>query len=98
MRHRKIILGGLWLFILVVLVAFRAVVLPFAAAALVAYLVAPLVNRMAQLKIAGHSFPRWSAILVIYAVFFVGVYLLLFLLVPQIYRELARISRGVEVT
>lgn len=92
-RKRLLILAGLWLAIAVALVAFRSVVMPFAGAALIAYLVQPLVARITRVKVAGRSVPRWVAILLIYAGFFVGVYLFFVALVPQLYREVARVSR-----
>ncbi|MDC0709648.1 AI-2E family transporter [Stigmatella sp. ncwal1] len=92
-RKRLIILACLWLAIAGVLIAFRSVVMPFAGAALIAYLVQPLVARITRWKVAGRAVPRWVAILLIYALFFVGVYLFFIALVPQLYRELARISR-----
>jgi predicted PurR-regulated permease PerM len=44
-------------------------------------------------KVAGRPVPRWVAILLIYAGFFVAVYLFFVALVPQLYREIARVSR-----
>ncbi|MCE9667529.1 AI-2E family transporter [Myxococcus stipitatus] len=92
-RKRLLVLAGLWLSVAAVLVVFRSVVMPFAGAALIAYLVQPLVARITRVKVAGRALPRWAAILLIYAGFFVGVYLFLVALVPQLYREMARISR-----
>lgn len=92
-RKRLVILACLWVTILAVLVLFRSVVMPFAGAALIAYLVQPLVARIMRLRVAGRAIPHWVAILIIYALFFVGVYLFFIALVPQLYRELARISR-----
>lgn len=92
-RRRLMILGGLWLFVLAVLIVFRSVVMPFAAAALIAYLVAPLVSRLTRLRIRDRQVPRWVAILLIYAAFFTLVYLAFIALVPQLYREVGRISR-----
>jgi putative heme transporter len=92
-RKRLLILGGLWVAMLAVLVALRSVVLPFAGAALIAYLVQPLVARMTRVQVRGRSVPRWVAILLIYAGFFLAVYLFSIALLPQLYRELARISR-----
>lgn len=92
-RRRLIILACLWVAIAGVLFAFRSVVMPFAGAALIAYLVQPLVARITRWKVAGRPVPRWVAILLIYALFFLGVYLFFIALVPQLYRELARISR-----
>src|SRR5215217_6734946 len=92
-RKRLLILGALWLVVAAALVTFRSVVMPFAGAALIAYLVQPLVARITRLQVAGRKVPHWAAILLIYAGFFVGVYLFLVALVPQLYREMARVSR-----
>ncbi|WP_342375612.1 AI-2E family transporter [Myxococcus stipitatus] len=94
-RKRLLVLGALWLVVAAALVTFRSVVMPFAGAALIAYLVQPLVARITRVKVAGRAVPRWVAILLIYAGFFVGVYLFIVALVPQLYREMARVSRDV---
>ncbi|GHG63659.1 AI-2E family transporter [Comamonas sp. JC664] len=92
-RKRLLLLGALWLSMVLLLLAFRSVVMPFAGAALIAYLVQPLVRRISQVKVAGRPVPRWAALLLIYAGFFVGVYLFFVALVPQLYREMSRVSR-----
>jgi predicted PurR-regulated permease PerM len=92
-RKRLYLLAGLWVSISLALLAFRSVVMPFAGAALIAYLVHPLVARITRVRVAGRQVPRWVAILLIYTLFFVGAYLFFIALVPQLYRELARISR-----
>ncbi|MGQ0506099.1 MAG: AI-2E family transporter, partial [Myxococcaceae bacterium] len=94
-RRRWAILAALWTFVITVLLAFRSVVVFFAGAALIAYLVAPLVNKLTQIRIARRPLPRWAAILIIYAAFFLLLYLAVLGLVPQLYRELARIIKGV---
>jgi predicted PurR-regulated permease PerM len=96
-RQRLLILAGLWLLLVVVAVLFRAVLLPFAGAALVAYLIAPLVNRLEGMQLKGHRVPRWVAVLLIYQLFFLALHLFFVALVPNIYGELVRISReGVD--
>jgi predicted PurR-regulated permease PerM len=92
-RKRFYILAGLWLTVAVILVLFHSVLLPFASAALIAYLVHPLVTRISLLQVRGRNIPRWAAILLIYALFFLVTYLFFITMVPQLYRELARISR-----
>jgi len=92
-RKRLLILLGLWLTVVVILVAFHSVLLPFASAALIAYLVHPLVTRITRMQVRGNNVPRWVAILTIYAGFFLVAYLFFVAMVPQLYRELARISR-----
>jgi putative heme transporter len=92
-RKHLLILLGLWLTVVVVLVACHSVLLPFASAALIAYLVHPLVTRITRLQVRGKSVPRWVAILAIYVLFFLVAYLFFITMVPQLYQELARISR-----
>jgi predicted PurR-regulated permease PerM len=92
-RRRVWILGGLWFFALAVLIVFHRVVLPFAAAAIIAFLLAPLVSGLSKVRIRSRQLPRWLAILLIYAAFFVVVYVGIVSVVPQIYKELAKISR-----
>lgn len=94
-KRRLITLALLWVFAIAVLLFFRSVVVPFAGAALIAYLVAPAVHWLCRLKLKNRSIPRWVAILTIYTAFFIVVYLFIVGFFPQIYRELARISRDV---
>ncbi len=94
-RRRLLALAALWVFAIAVLVLFHSVVLPFAGAALIAFLAAPAVDRISRLRFGQRTVPRWVAILLIYAAFFLSVYLFIVGFFPQIYRELVRISRDV---
>jgi predicted PurR-regulated permease PerM len=85
-------LVALWIALIAVPLVFPSAILPFAGSALIAYLVAPLVHWLTGRRIAGRAIPRWGAILLIYAVFFGVIYLFTIAIVPQLYRELARIS------
>jgi putative heme transporter len=92
LRRRAVLLGSLWLTLLLLGVVFRSAFLPLVGAALIAYLVAPLVRRLERVTVARRSPPRAAAILLIYAAFFGVVYLFAVAIVPQLYRELTRIS------
>lgn len=50
-----------------ILWVFRAVLAPFLIALVVAYVFAPVVDRLERVVIAGHKPPRWAAVLVLYA-------------------------------
>jgi putative heme transporter len=91
-RRRATMLVILWLALVAVPVLFPSAILPFAGSALIAYLVAPMVNWLTSQRIRGRLIPRWVAILLIYAVFFCGVYLFMIAIVPQLYREMVRIT------
>ncbi|MGO8969668.1 MAG: AI-2E family transporter [Myxococcaceae bacterium] len=92
LRRRAVLLGSLWLSLLVLGLLFRSALLPLVGAALIAYLVAPLVRRLEGMSLAGRTLPRAVAILLIYTAFFGAVYLFAVAIVPQLYRELTRIS------
>jgi predicted PurR-regulated permease PerM len=89
---RLLILAGLWACLALVALLFRGVLLPFAGAALIAYLIAPAVERLGRVRLRGGHVPRWAAVLLIYTLFFFGLYLFFVALVPNIYAELVRIS------
>lgn len=91
-RRRATLLVVLWVALAVVPIAFPAAMLPFAGSALIAYLVAPIVDWLTGQKVFGRVIPRWVAILLIYALFFLLAYLFIVAIVPQLYRELVRIS------
>ncbi|HTS82059.1 MAG TPA: AI-2E family transporter [Myxococcaceae bacterium] len=91
-RRRATLLVLLWIALAVVPIVFPAAFLPFAGSALIAYLVAPILDWLTGRRIRGWAIPRWGAILLIYALFFLFSYLFLIAIVPQLYRELVRIS------
>jgi predicted PurR-regulated permease PerM len=59
-------LWGFGLFCIFIVYAFREVVLPFLFAVLVAYILAPLVDRFERMKIKGKPFPRGLAVVILY--------------------------------
>src|SRR5438045_2226275 len=59
-------LWGFALFCILVVYLFRDVALPFLFAILVAYILAPVVNRLSAIKIRGRGFPRALAVIVLY--------------------------------
>lgn len=65
--RRTLVLTLLWLFIMGVLFRFRSVLLPFGLAVLLAFILEPLVELVAKLKIRGRTIPRIGAIIGIYA-------------------------------
>jgi predicted PurR-regulated permease PerM len=87
-------LWGFGLFILVVLVVFRAVVLPFILGIAVAYVLAPVVATLSAAPV-GRSWrvPRWLAIVVVYLGLLTafGVFFTLFL--PRLSSDMAHLFR-----
>jgi predicted PurR-regulated permease PerM len=79
-----------WAMVLAVVLAAREALLPFVLAALAAYVIDPLIERLARLRVGPRAVPRWAAVLLVYFVLSGGVYLLAVSIVPQIYREAVR--------
>jgi predicted PurR-regulated permease PerM len=84
---------GFLLFCVLVVYAFRAVALPFVFAVLVAYILAPLVDRMSRLRVAGRPFPRGLSVVIIYInlIALLGVFLGYF--IPKLSGDFARLFR-----
>jgi predicted PurR-regulated permease PerM len=87
-------LWGFGLFIIVVLIVFRAVVLPFILGLAVAYVLAPVVATLSAAPIGrAWRVPRWLAIIVVYLGLLtaLGVFFTLFL--PRLSSDFARLFR-----
>jgi predicted PurR-regulated permease PerM len=80
----------LWTFVLATLVAARGVLLPFILAALAAYVIDPLIARLARRHVRGRRIPRAVAVFAVYLVLGAAGYLFAVSVVPQIYREAVR--------
>jgi predicted PurR-regulated permease PerM len=90
-RAQLLALTGLvWALVLGTLLLAWAVLLPFVLAALAAYVIDPMIARLARVKVAGRRIPRVAAVVLVYLVLSGGVYLLAVSVVPQIYREAVR--------
>lgn len=79
-----------WLGIAAVLAGFRAVLLPFAFALLLAYLLQPLLERVIHLR-KPQPLPRWIGVLSLYGAIFLVLGLGGVTVVPQLYQELSRV-------
>jgi predicted PurR-regulated permease PerM len=84
---------ALLLFCVFVLWLGRSVLLPFVFAGLIAYILAPIVKWMADRRDGTHRMPRGLAIIVCYLVFIAGVAGFMFLLVPRLSNDVARIGQ-----
>ncbi len=74
------------------LLYFREVALPFLLGALLAYVLDPPVDRLSAAKVGSRRVPRWAAIVGLYAAGAAAVALFASLTVPQLLREIARLS------
>ncbi len=80
----------LWVVVLGIVVGERDVLLPFILAALAAYVIDPVIARLALIHVRGRRIPRWVAVVVVFVVLGAGVYVFAVSVVPQIYREVIR--------
>ncbi|HUS67479.1 MAG TPA: AI-2E family transporter [Kofleriaceae bacterium] len=86
-------LWGFLGFAILVLVLARHVVLPFIFALLVAYIFAPIVNRMSRTRDGRKRMPRGLAIILCYIVLLTAVGLFLVALLPRLYKDVGRLGR-----
>jgi predicted PurR-regulated permease PerM len=83
---------GFPLFVLAIVVVGRSVLLPFVFAALIAYILAPLVRRMTERADGSRRMPRGLAIILCYLAFLASVAGFGMLIVPHLARDVARLG------
>jgi predicted PurR-regulated permease PerM len=86
-------LWGFALFCVLVVYLFRAVALPFLFAILVAYILAPVVNRFSRVQIRGRRFPRALAVIVLYVNILAVLSLFIGYFIPKLSGDFARLFR-----
>ena len=86
-------LWGFALFCVLVVYLFRSVALPFLFAILVAYILAPVVNRFARIQIRGRPFPRALAVILLYVNILAILGLFIGYFIPKLSGDFARLFR-----
>lgn len=87
-RRRRQVFAAVSVTALVLLLAVaRAVLLPFVLGALLAYVLAPVVNGATRLRLGGRSVPRWVAVLVIYITLVTSLVVTSIVVVPRLVGE-----------
>jgi predicted PurR-regulated permease PerM len=86
-------LWGFLGFALLVLFLARHIVLPFIFALLVAYIFAPVVNRMSRSREGKKRMPRGLAIIICYIVLLAAISTFMLALLPRIYKDLSRLGK-----
>jgi predicted PurR-regulated permease PerM len=82
--------AAVWLIALVVLALAWRVLLPFLLAALLAYVIDPIITGMSRDRVGWWAVPRWAAVLAVYAVIGAALWLMAVSIVPQVYGEAVR--------
>jgi predicted PurR-regulated permease PerM len=86
-------LWGFLLFCIFIVYVFRDVALPFVFAILVAYILAPLVDRLSRIDLAGRRMPRGLAVIVIYINIIALLGLFVGYFIPKLSGDFARLFR-----
>jgi predicted PurR-regulated permease PerM len=86
-------LWGFALFCVFVVYLFREVALPFLFAILVAYILAPLVERFSRLRVGNRPFPRAAAVIILYVNILAALGLFIGYFVPKLSGDFARLFR-----
>lgn len=86
-------LWGFALFCIFVVYIFRQVALPFLFAILVAYILAPLVDRFERISIRGRPFPRGLAVIILYVNIIALLVLFVSYFIPKLSSDFARLFR-----
>jgi len=86
-------LWGFLLFCISIVYVFRDVALPFVFAVLLAYVMAPLVDRLSRLRLAGRAVPRGLAVVVIYINVIAVLGLFIGYFIPKLSGDFARLFR-----
>ena len=86
-------LWGFALFCVFVVYIFRDVALPFVFALLVTYILAPVVDRMARLRLAGRPMPRGVAVILLYINVIAILALFIGYFIPKLSADIARVFR-----
>lgn len=86
-------LWGFALFCLFIVYLFRTIALPFVFAILMAYLLAPVVDRMCRLQVAGRRVSRGAAVLALYVVVLSVLGASISFVVPRLSGDFARLFR-----
>ncbi|MDQ3032626.1 MAG: AI-2E family transporter [Myxococcota bacterium] len=84
--------------VVAILWVFRDILAPFLIALIVAYVFAPVVDRMASVRVAGRKPPRWLAVLVLYASLLGTMAATIAIGAPLLVSEIQRLSRDMPRT
>lgn len=92
-RRRRIFFGFWGALVLAALLLFRAVLLPFVLAVVVAYVFAPLVRALQRVRIGRFRLPRWIAVVNLYVVLLGVLAAFVALGVPRLVVEIEKLTR-----
>lgn len=92
--QKTLLLTCVWIAIAIFAFLLREVLLPFVFAALLAYVLDPVVSKLCSIHVRQHCLPRWAVIVSVYIFVAVFVYVFATLFLPEIYQELLRMGKA----
>jgi predicted PurR-regulated permease PerM len=93
-RRRRTFIAFWSVVALAVVVGFRAVLVPFILALVIAYVLAPVVRRMTSIRVGKGTLPRWASVLALYVVIVASLALMITLAAPAIASEVRSFARN----
>lgn len=94
-RQRLLFLGICSGLVVAILLLFRAVLLPFFLALIVAYVLEPVCSWLERVPIRGRKMPRWVAVIVVYTLLITSLSALVTLSVPRMVVEIQRLAHEI---
>lgn len=95
-RRRRRVFFAVWgVLILGTLLLFRGVLLPFFLAAVVAYVLTPVVSMLERIELRGRRLPRWGAVISVYALLLGMLSALVLVGAPRLAAEMQKLARDV---
>lgn len=96
---KRFIFPGLTLlFLVVILISFHKILLPFIFACALVYLMEPIVVRLSRSPADGSGLPRWITVILVYLVFLGIVTVSSILIIPQLVGEVVRLGETAPQT
>ncbi|MBN4077494.1 AI-2E family transporter, partial [Sulfobacillus acidophilus] len=89
----NLILASIWAILLIAAFMIRSVLMPFLLAALIAYVLDPLVTKISKTKVKNYFIPRWLCVIIVYIFIAIIIYIFATFFLPQMYRELIKIAK-----
>ena len=92
-NQRTVLLLSLWALLLIGAFMLRDILLPFVFAAILAYILNPTISRLCDFKFGKYKIPKGVAVLAVYILIGLLLYIFATLFLPEIYRELLRLGK-----
>lgn len=90
---KNALLIGIWTALIFAAIALRSILLPFMLAALLAFVLNPMVSALSKVRYKNIHIPRAVGVFLVYCILFAIIYIFGVFFAPQIYAEIARLAK-----